>query len=70
MNLHDRHKNQGACIPGIGLTQSLDVQRPLLLILHEIGNIATGRDSIPRGPRGNLAALHGDVAHSTDRRSE
>ena len=36
-------RTRGGSMPNIALTQSLDVQRPLLIIFDEIGDIETGR---------------------------
>lgn len=56
-------------MPNIALTQSLDVQRPLLLIFDKIGDVETGRSdglSTWLGRRGKPGTSDTNVGHGID----
>jgi len=59
----------GSFIPGIALTQSLDVESPLLLIFDEVGDVETGRNRVA-GWKGIAGTVDSNARHDIEGRSE
>ena len=62
-------RTRGGSMPNIALTQGLDVQRPLLIIFDEIGDIETGRCNGLRAERpriGKTGTRDSNMGHVID----